>query len=167
MVAPDRESKIRAIKVGDIFHAEAHNGAGLLCQALAISDTTIQAQRMFMRDEILRFDRTTGFEEGEKDAPLKSDSVAPPPDDIRYVILRVFMLDNVYWSNAVIEDEKKGVPAKIDSVTPLPEDIREALEKLDDRYNNNPNPTSTSARLTESEKHALLFITDHYRANPI
>lgn len=122
---------------------------------------------MFMRDEILRFDRTTGFEEGEKDAPLKTDSVAPPLDDIRYVILRVFMLSNVYWSNAVIEDEKKGVPAKIDSVAPLPAEIREVLEKLDYRYNNSPNPTSTSARLTESEKDALLFIANHYRANQI
>lgn len=164
---PGRESKLRAIKVGDIFHAEAHNGASLLCQALAISDTTIQAQRMFMRDEILRFDRTTGFEEGETDAPLKTDSVAPPPDDSRYVILRAFMLSNVYWSDAVIEDEKKGVPAKIDSVAPLPDEIREVLERLDYRYNNNLNPTPTSARLTEAEKHALLFIDDHYRTNRI
>jgi|SRR5215469_1827554 len=167
MVAPDRERKIRAIKVGDIFHAEAHNGASLLCQTLAISDTTIQAQRMFMGDEILRFNRTTGLEEEEKGAPLKTDSVAPSPDDIRYVILRPFMLSNVYWSDAVIEDVEKGVPAKIDSVAPLPDEVREVLEKLDYRYNNNPSPTSTSARLTESEKHALLFIADHYRANQI
>lgn len=67
----------------------------------------------------------------------------------------------------MIEDEKKGVPAKIDSVAPLPDEIREVIERLDFRYNNNLNPTPTSARLTEAEKHALLFIADYYPANPI
>lgn len=66
-----------------------------------------------------------------------------------------------------LEITSRDAKSPIDSVAPLPADIREVLEKLDYRYNNNPNPTSTSARLTDAEKHALLFIDKHYRENQI
>ena len=169
---PDRESKLRAIKVGDIFHAEARNfhdetqsGASLLCQALVIGDTTIEAQRMFMRNEILHFDRTTGLEEGKKGVPSKP--LAPLPGNIPELILRVFMLTNVYLvdGKTVIEDEEKAAPAKINSVTSLPEDIRDILLKLDHRNRTSNDPGS--AKLSEPEKRALIFVQHHFRNNQI
>ncbi len=87
----NREAVLRNIKVGDIFHAESPNGASMPCQALTITDKTIEAQRMFMRDEILRFDRTTGLERGNRGAPSKT--VIPLPDDIRDVLLKRDRLD--------------------------------------------------------------------------
>ena len=119
----NRSEPIREIKEGDIFHAVAPNGASLVCQALTVSDAAIEAQRMFIPGEIYRFDRTTGV------------------------------------------DDREDFPAKIDSVAPLPDEIRDVLLKLDHR-----NRTSTapgSAKLSEPEKKALLFIYDHYRRNQI
>jgi hypothetical protein len=51
------------------------------------------------------------------------------------------------------------------SIAPLPPDIRHVLENLDYRHNYGPKPVDT--KLTKAEKHALLFIADHCRANPI
>ena len=119
----NRSESIRDIKEGDIFHAVAPNGASLVCQALTVSDATIEAQRMFMPGEIYRFDRTTGV------------------------------------------DDREGIPGKIDSVATLPDDIRNVLLKLDHR--NRTSNAPGSAKLSEPEKKALLFIYDHYRSNQI
>ena len=119
----DRKAVLRNIKVGDIFHAVAPNGASLVCEALAVSNAAIEAQRMFMPGEIYRFDRTTGV------------------------------------------DDREGIPGKIDSVVPLPDDIRDVLLKLDHR--NRTSNAPGSAKLSEPEKKALLFIYDHYRSNQI
>ncbi len=119
----NRLESIRDIKEGDIFHAVAPNGASLVCQALTVSDAVIEAQRMFMPGEIYRFDRTTGV------------------------------------------DDREGIPGKIDSIAPLPDDIRDVLLKLDHR--NRTSNAPGSAKLSEPEKKALLFIYDHYRSNQI
>ena len=58
-----------------------------------------------------------------------------------------------------------GVPCRIDSVAPLPEDIRQVLLALDHRHRTSNN--LDDAKLSEAEKHALLFIYDHYRENLI
>ena len=165
-MAPDRESKIRAITVGDIFHAESPNGASMPCQALTITDRTIEAQRMFMRDEILRFDRTTGLEQGKKGGAWKT--VIPLPDDMARLILRVYMISNVYQrpdGTTFLKDKEETAPAKIDSVAPLPDDIRDVLLKLDHR--NRTSTVSGSAKLSEPEKRTLIFIQHHFRNNQI
>lgn len=118
---PDRETLIRKIKVGDIFHATAPNGASLVCLAVEINETAILARRLFV-PEYLEFDRATGV-------------------------------------NTTVGGHK----CQIDSVAPLPEDIREVLENLDHRNRTNPK----DAKFREAEKYALLFIADHYPANPI
>ena len=165
-LAPDRESKIRAIKVGDIFHAESPNGASMPCQALTITDKTIEAQRMFMPGEILRFDRTTGLEQGKKGGAWKT--VIPLPDDMAWLILRVYMISNVYQRSdgtTFLKDSEEIAPAKIDSVAPLPDDIRDVLLKLDHR--NRTSNAPGSAKLSEPEKKALIFIQHHFRNNQI
>jgi hypothetical protein len=162
----NREAVLRNITVGDIFHAESPNGAGMPCQALTITDKTIEAQRMFMPSEILCFDRNNGLEEGKKGGAWKT--VIPIPDDMARLILRVYMISSVYQhldGTTILKDGEEATPAKIDSVAPLPDDIRDVLLKLDHR-----NRTSTapeSAKLSEPERRALVFIQYHYRNNQI
>ncbi len=53
----------------------------------------------------------------------------------------------------------------IDSIAPLPPDIREVIENLDYRYNYGPKPVDT--KFSKAEFKALVFLDNHYRANPI
>jgi hypothetical protein len=65
----------------------------------------------------------------------------------------------------ILKDGEEAAPAKIDSVAPLPDDIRDVLLKLEHR-----NRTSTapeSAKLSEPERRALVFIQYHYCNNQI
>ena len=50
----------------------------------------------------------------------------------------------------------------IDSIAPLPADIREALLGLDLRYR-----SGGDAKLSDAEKHALIFVASFYPAHPI
>jgi hypothetical protein len=162
----NREAVLHNIKVGDIFHAEAPNGASMPCQALTITDKAIEAQRMFMPGEILRFDRTIGLEQGKKGGAWKT--VIPLPDDIARLILRVYMINNVYKRSdgtTFLKDGEETAPASIDSVAPLPNDIRDVLLKLDHR--NRTSNNFGDAKLSEPEKRALVFIQHHYRNNQI
>jgi hypothetical protein len=83
----DRQAALRAISVGDIFHAEAPNGASLICLALSITETTIRGKTVttqFYYD----FDRTTGIaESGDERIPCRIDSVAPLPLDIHETMM--------------------------------------------------------------------------------
>jgi hypothetical protein len=82
----DREALIKNVGVGDIFLGQSSTGASLLCQARAIGETTIDAQRLFMSDVTVEFDRTTGLADSDG-VPCRIYSVAPLPPDIRQVLL--------------------------------------------------------------------------------
>jgi hypothetical protein len=87
MIGSNRASLIRALVVGDIFHAEAPNGASLICLTTDVSDSFSDA-RTVTTQQRLRFDRTTGVAElGKERVPCPIDSVAPLPLDIHNVIL--------------------------------------------------------------------------------
>jgi len=75
----DRESALRGLGVGDIFHGRSPNGASLVCLVTAVSDTTIYARRIHTQDD-LQFDRRTGIELGEVKSRI--DCVAPLPPDV-------------------------------------------------------------------------------------
>ena len=57
----DRETGLRNLAVGDIFHARSQNGASLVCLVTGVDDSTIYARRIHTQDDVL-FDRGTGFE---------------------------------------------------------------------------------------------------------
>jgi len=81
----DRKTALRNIAVGDIFHAEAPNGASLICLTRSVTETKIHARRVTTQS-YHEFDRTTGVEECERN-PCTIDSVAPLPPDIQNIIL--------------------------------------------------------------------------------
>ncbi|MDQ0143317.1 hypothetical protein [Cupriavidus necator] len=84
-----RESKIRGIAAGDIFHAGAPNGASLICLALDVSKEHIEA-RVVTTQHVYQFDRKTGIAEaGEDRVPCEIDSVIPLPQHIYNVMLSI------------------------------------------------------------------------------
>jgi hypothetical protein len=86
---PDRVAALRNIAVGDIFHAEASNGASLICLTMSVSEKTIQARNVATQI-IYDFDRTTGHADwyvyGTR-YDCTVDSVAPLPSDIHRIML--------------------------------------------------------------------------------
>jgi hypothetical protein len=88
----DRESEIRRIAVGDIFHASAPNGASLICLAEEVTETTILA-RTVTNHFSFGFDRTTGaaeFEyEGRPAVTCKIDSVARLLPQVHAIMLEL------------------------------------------------------------------------------
>ena len=83
-IMPDRESALRNLAVGDIFHGRSPNGASLVCLVTAVDNETIDARRIHTQDD-LRFDRRTGIELGEVKSRI--DCVAPLPLDIYNVLV--------------------------------------------------------------------------------
>ena len=81
---PDRETALRNLAVGDIFHAWSSNGASLVCLVTALDDDTIYARRIHTQDDE-RFDRNTGFEVGK--VHTKIDCVTPLPPDIHSIFV--------------------------------------------------------------------------------
>ncbi|MBN9087862.1 MAG: hypothetical protein J0J01_13205 [Reyranella sp.] len=84
----DREAALRAISVGDIFHASdgLKDGPSYPCLALQVQDDAIFARRMTTQS-VHWFDRTTGAE--IDDDRVVIDSVEPLPDDIREIMLSI------------------------------------------------------------------------------
>ncbi|HTW53159.1 MAG TPA: hypothetical protein VME45_14805 [Stellaceae bacterium] len=82
----DRESALRKLAVGDIFHGRSSNGASLVCLVTAVDDGTIYARRIHTQDD-LKFDRTTGFECGKEHT--KIDCATPFPPDIHKIFLEM------------------------------------------------------------------------------
>lgn len=82
----DRESALRNLAVGDIFHARSPNGASLVCLVTAIDDGTIYARRIHTQDDE-QFDRKTGVECGKGNA--KIDCITPFPSDIHNIFLEM------------------------------------------------------------------------------
>jgi hypothetical protein len=132
-----RETALRNIAVGDIFHAGATNGASLLCLAMAVTETTIQARNVATQI-VYVFDRRSGIADwlvGGKSYECAIDSVAPLPSDIREILLGL---------------DRKGREAEY-----------RAIEDPD-----RPWP-SEETRLTKDQLRALLFVADFYPANPL
>jgi hypothetical protein len=85
----DRENALKAINVGDIFHAEASNGASLLCLTMTVTPATIQARNVATQI-IYDFDRCTGIADWFVYGThyiCSIDSVAPLPADIHEIML--------------------------------------------------------------------------------
>jgi hypothetical protein len=78
----DRETALRNLAVGDVFHARSRNGASLVCLVIALDDGTLHARRIHTQDDV-QFDRNTGV---DVDTPhTRIDCVAPLPPDIHTI----------------------------------------------------------------------------------
>lgn len=128
----DREKALRAIAVGDLFHARARNTASYVCLALQIRETTIFARRVTTQS-VHEFDRATGYED-PGGQPLWINSVAPLPPDIRDVMLAI---DRKYREDEYrrAEDPSWKMPPEQARLTK--EEIR-ALACLGDFYEAHP-----------------------------
>lgn len=80
----DRETALRTLAIGDIFHARAPNGASLVCLVTAVDEATIYARRIHTQDDV-RFDRGTGMQLGEGGSRI--DCIEPLPPDIQEILL--------------------------------------------------------------------------------
>ncbi len=79
---------------------------------------------------------------------------------------RLFMSDVMFeFDRTTGLADSDGAPCRIYSVAPLPPDILQILLALDHRHRTSTEPGS--AKLSDAEKHALKFIYDFYRENPI
>lgn len=133
----DRITLLSKIAVGDMFHANASNGASLLCLAMAVTATTIQARNVATQI-IYDFDRRTGLAEWfvfGKRYICTIDSVATLPQDIHEIMLS---LDQKYR-----EGEYRDA-----------EDPERELQPGE-------------AALTKEQIRGLLFVSEFYPANPL
>jgi hypothetical protein len=133
----NREAALRSIAVDDLFHANASNGASLLCLAMGITPTKIVARNVATQI-IYDFDRATGHADWYvygTHYTCMIDSVAPLPSDIHDIMLG---LDRKYREAEYrrAEDPEWEMPPE-------------------------------QARLTEDEKRGLLFVSHFYPKNPI
>jgi hypothetical protein len=81
----DRPAVISSLAVGDIFHAEADNGASLICLVTDVTDTAIQARTVTTQIS-LDFDRQSSIGKWGKGTCVV-DSIAPLPAEIRHALL--------------------------------------------------------------------------------
>jgi hypothetical protein len=81
----ERKRALGCLVVGDIFHAEARNGASYICLIEAVTAHKIEARRVTTQDHV-EFDRSTGATLGN-DGPCFIDSIAPLPLLIHNVML--------------------------------------------------------------------------------
>ena len=80
----DRETALRKLAVGDIFHARSSNRASLVCLVTDIDDGTIYARRIHTQDDV-QFDRNTGLELGKTHTRI--DCVTPLPPATRDIFV--------------------------------------------------------------------------------
>jgi len=134
---PDRADALKNIAVGDIFHAEASNGASLLCLTMSVTEKTIQARNVTTQI-IYDFDRATGHADwyvyGTRYDCL-IDSIAPLPSNIHQIMLG---LDRKHR-------EVEYRQAENTDLTPLPEQLH----------------------FTKDEIRGLFFVDKFYETNPI
>lgn len=132
----NREAKIRGIAAGDIFHAEAPNGASLICLALDVSKEHIEA-RVVTTQHVYQFDRKSGIAEaGEDRVPCEIDSVTHLPLRIHNLMLSI---DQKYEGRPAIGDLKLS-RVQID-----------ALVFVYSFYPNNPLPPAIAGATPTSE----------------
>jgi hypothetical protein len=81
----ERKRALGRLVVGDIFHAEARNGASYICLIETVTADKIEARRVTTQDHV-EFDRSTGATLGG-DGPCFIDSIAPLPLAIHNIML--------------------------------------------------------------------------------
>jgi hypothetical protein len=83
----DREAALAELAVGDIFDAEAPNGALCICLVVSVDAESILARRITSQEE-LQFDRRIGVENVAGDGPQAVVTcVVPLPLEIHNVFL--------------------------------------------------------------------------------
>jgi hypothetical protein len=129
----NRETALRNLAIGDIFHASAPNGASIVCLVTSVDPNKISARRIHTQEN-LEFDRQTGIESGNASVHSRIDSVAPLPPDVHEVFLS---MDRKYGDFS--RDVKRGFrlednPERL-KLTPAEQ---RALLFLDSHYSSNP-----------------------------
>ena len=124
----DRQTLLRNLLPGDIFHANGSNGASLTCLVVFISETEIQARRVTTQ-QTYAFDRRTGQTRSGFNA---IDSVAPLPLATHDVLLGLDRKSRLEWDLERIK---------------LSEAEKQALLFVDAHYSSNPLPPE-SPRIT-------------------
>lgn len=81
----DRMSALASLAAGDIFHAQANDGASLVCLVTSVTDVAINA-RTVTTQYCLSFDRQAGIANWG-DGICFIDSMAPLPAEILDVLL--------------------------------------------------------------------------------
>jgi len=85
----DRKVLIGSLYSGDIFHAQAPNGASMICLVLSVRGNMIQARRITTQEE-MEFDRQFGKAVvGDQGVVCVIDSVAPLPVEIQDVFRKM------------------------------------------------------------------------------
>jgi hypothetical protein len=125
----DRETALRKLTVGDIFHAQSRNGASLVCLVTALDDDTIYARRIHTQDDE-RFDRNTGIEVGKQYTSI--DCVMAFPPDIQNILLA---MDRKYQGLMALV--RQGIDLTLDQ-TRMTADERRAYGFLDEHIAANP-----------------------------
>jgi hypothetical protein len=126
----NRKSLLSTPRAGNIFHAQAPNGASLICLVTSISQDTIQARRVTSH-ETLEFDRVTGLEkvaEGEPVAVI--NSIKPLPPEVHDVFVA---LDRKYGA----VHGKKEVFEQNPEYFRLSKTEKDALLFIDTHYSSN------------------------------
>ena len=124
----DRNTALRGLGVGDIFHGRSPNGASLICLVTAITETAIYARRITTQEDI-QFDRNSGIELG--DVPSKIDCVVPFPPDIYDVFVEMDRKGRV-----LAEMFRSGIEPGLDKYKLTPAEHR-ALLFVDDHVQAN------------------------------
>jgi hypothetical protein len=112
----NRSRALLTIAVGDIFHAEAANGASLICLAFSVTERVIHARNVATQITY-DFDRLTGTAQWNifsKTYLCTIDSVAPLPPDIHSIMLDIDRkemerLKKPEMDGAFTAEEKRGL----------------------------------------------------------
>jgi hypothetical protein len=108
----DRESELRKLSVGDIFHAQSPNGASLICLILSVTEEMIQS-RTVTTQVYLEFDRRTGVAKwGDEPIICTIDSIMPLPVEIHNTMLEIdrkFRLERNLERLRLTEAEKRAL----------------------------------------------------------
>lgn len=89
-MSTSRQLALSTIAVGDIFNADIPNGGTVLCLAVAVTATGIQARDICRQGELLDFDRQTGVAPcpwSRIGTTCTITSVAPLPPDVYEALL--------------------------------------------------------------------------------
>ena len=130
-----RETALKRIAVGDIFHARIRpdGGPSYICLALQVHKDRIFARRTTIQS-VHWFDRKTGVEIDDERVVI--DSVEPLPQDIREIILGLdqkYREDEYRWA----EDPDWEPPEGSSRLTP---EQRRAFSFIHDFYPAHPLP---------------------------
>lgn len=134
----DLATLLAKLNIGDIFHAQAQNGASLICLVLSVDKRTIQARRVTTQEN-LEFDRRTGIKVGDdRESPCVIDSVAPLPAEIHNVFLE---LDKKYGVLMAMDEKQRFEDLERLKLTDVE---KKALLFVDPHYSSNLLLSTTS-----------------------